>query len=320
MAQNTTVVKAPLYTDQMAISTTSVTGVRIARSALAGKRSLVFIATADCNVKFGLQGMAAATSADTLYKANTQYRVTIDSGTTYFSVLGAGSGTFTWYLEGVTGLESAAGILGSLFVDEWTRESNASATAWTSRVVRTITNSGAVTYAADGSNFNGGKVIGTTQGSTSMSGSGLTSLAASGSLPYVACVARDTGLGGNQVIFSVGITNDQLLVGMGGGVFSAKLVGGLALAVGQATDTLPHFFEVWADGTNFNFAIDGTLVQTASTQKINENLTKFVVGDSIASPGAQSNAAHSRYIFASAPPSAAQRAQLLALVKQLDGF
>jgi hypothetical protein len=320
VAQNTSVPKAPLYMDQMAISTTSVTGIRVARSALRGRRYLVFISTADVNIKFGTLGVAAATSSDELFKANAQSRVVIESGTTHFSVLGAGTGTFSWYLEGANGLDSAAGILGSLYVDEWTRDSGAGPTVWASRAGRLITNTGTITYAADNTNFNGEKVIGTALGASSMSAT-VTSLAPSGSTPYIAAVARNTNPGGTQILFCTGITNDQLMVFTVGGNFTGRLTGGAANVTGPAIDSAVHFFELWADGANLNFAVDGVLFQSATASKITENLTKFVVGDLITTPGsAQMAGSHSRYIFASNVPSAAQRAQLLAMAKTVDSF
>lgn len=318
MTQNNFVPKAPLYTDQMAITTTSVTGVRIARSALLGTRTMSFFSTVDCNVKFGTVSVGAATSTDDLFKANTPYRINVDNGTNFFSVKGASSGTFCWWVEGANGQNSVQDILGSLYVDDWSRESAASATVWASRGGRLITNSGTVTFAPDGSNFNGGKVIGTTVGASSMVGT-VAQLAASASRPYVASVSRFTNPGGVQVLFSVGTTDNQLEVFLASGVLKGRYRGGLTDITGPAVDTNVHFFEVWADGTNFNFSIDGVNLTAADTNGTVEAVTVVSIGDNIAT-GSQGSGDHSRFIFASSAPSALQRAQLLALVKQLDNF
>ena len=80
-----------------------------------------------------------------------------------------------------------------------------------------------------------------------------------------------------------------------------------------------HFWEVWADGVNFNFAVDGVLVFVADAAPSSESATAFLLGDHLAADNPMSGF-HSRYAIASAPPSAAQRAQLLGTAKYLDGF
>jgi hypothetical protein len=208
-------------------------------------------------------------------------------------------------------------ILGPLFVDEWDRELGASASQWQSRRGRVLAATGPVTYAPDGTNFHGGSVIGT-DGSTSwLVGTALTSMAPSGTHPYLCGVSRFSAISGIPCAVSMaGASADQLLLFAVTLNFEGQITG--IGVTGPASDNNVHFWEIWPDGTNFNFAVDGVLFQLANAGATTQDATTFVVGnrDALDLP---MQGFHSRYIVASAPPSSAQRSAMLALAQNLDG-
>lgn len=321
---NTLQARAPLYVDQLAISTTATPQIRIARSGGLGRQKLVFISTVDCYVRFGIMFGGVATNAYELYKANIPVQVEIGNDSTHFSVLGTGSGTFSYYIETSTGDvgDGFAGILGPLYVDEWARESGASATKWYSRKGRILTNTGAVTFAADGTNFNGTPVIGTDNSGRYMSGTGFSTMVTSGSFPYVCGVARFTFTGGgSQVIFGIaGATNTQLYAYGVGGTINGRYIGGVTTVSDGATDSSVHFYEIWIDGTNLNIAVDLATSSAAQPGAINQDLNAFSVGNDPIQNTLFMSGFHSRYIVANATPSLAQRTAMFQLCRRMDGF
>jgi hypothetical protein len=214
-------------------------------------------------------------------------------------------------------LESFAHILGALFVDEWDREVGASAAHWISRNGRTLLAAGTPTYAPDGTNFSGGSVIGTNGSTSWMAGVGLPSMAASGSHPYLCGVARFSPIGGLPVAVSLAGAADQLVVFANNVDFFGQITG--TGITGPASDNAVHFYEVWPDGTDYNFALDGVLSQLVHAGGTTQAATAFIVGNR-AALDLPMEGFHSRYVVASAPPSPSQRAALLALARFKDGF
>ena len=311
--------RSPLYTDTITISTTAVPAVRIHRLGAIGKQKLVFVSTADCYVRFGDAAVGLATSSYELYKANIPVQLVLGNDSTHFSILGTGAGTFYYYVESSVGKTAIQDLLGSVWVDEWARESGASANSWRSAQNRTLAKSGTPTFAPDGTNFKGANVIGT-GGSNWFLGSSLVQLAAGGTRPYVAFVGRCTApTSGNQFFLSLsdGTTEQIQVYSNGSNTVTFRFRGGLADANVSLPDSSVHLFECWADGTNWNGAVDGTIAATASSAATTVALTAADVGNNLAGDTPLTGFISRVVVCTSVPNS---RAGLLDLVRQLDGF
>lgn len=312
--------RAPLYTDVASISTTATAPIRIHRLGSRGKQKLVFVSSVDCYVRFGLITTGVATNAYELFKANTPTQLDIVNDSTHFSVLGTGSGTFTWYIENSVGLDPVQELFGSLFVDSWIRESGASSLSWRSVNGRSLAKSGSPAFAQDSTFFNADSVVKCDDATSSYySATGLASLAANGTRPYIAVVGRARALGVTTFLdISDGTTSQFWFLTLGGN-FVVQYKTGVSQLFPLAADTNVHLFEFWLDGVNLNFAIDGAVASTAQAGTIGVALTGVCVGMDFALASAGGVAATiSRVIVCSSVPG--NREALLPLVRKLDGF
>lgn len=314
--------RAPLYTDVIPfVNTGSTSPIRLNAIRASGHQTLVLHATADCYVKLGDGASAAVTSSNGfVVSANLPVKLAINADSCCIRARGvAGAGSLYAYVEQSPGLSAFGDVLGSLLVDEWHRDSGVDAAiGWYSRKGRKLSPSGGPAYAADGTNFNTEPVPATaTTGSKFWQGTSLTQLAANATRPYVAIVGRFNGAQSvNANLCGVGSGGTQYAVYTDGTNFNAYLAG-TAINFG-ARDSNVHFFEIWMDGTNANFSIDGVNLTSATAGTVATAITDVSIGCS-ASVGV-STAFVSRFLFCSSAPTAGQRGALLNAARKLDNF
>lgn len=314
--------RSPINVQTIPVSITSSSATVIHPRGGQGKQPLVLLSTVDCYIRFGNASVGAATNAYELFKANIPMRLDIDNATTYMTVLGTGSGTLYWYIEGDAG-DTARSILGTSWVDQWDREFGATATGWTSRGGRALTATGSTTYAADGTNFKAQPVPGAGAGFSNFyfEGTGFTGLPAISSLAWVGIVTRARSSNGlTQGILSVrGGTSEVFRILSNGGVNFQGRINGSNFDASFA-DFGVHLHELWLDGSTAGYAIDGTTQFSLNTGAGTiDAITTITIGNLLTHTNPE-DSAFSRIVLASPAPTAGQRAQLLSLFKQQDGF
>lgn len=311
--------RAPINVQRVALSTTATSATPIHPAGGVGRQPLVFISTVDCYIRFGGSTVGAATSSYELFKANIPVKLDLSNSSQYFSALGTGAGTISWYIENEAS-DTIRSVLGALWVDQWDREYGATAAAWVSRNGRSLSAVGTPTYAADGTNFKGAPVPGTTKSGPNNFAGTVTSLGAVASSPYVAVVGRFAGsLSTDDALCS--LTNDaipdlEFAVRVSGSNVSGY-VGGTAVT-GPSIDNNVHLFELWNDGAS-HFAVDGSDTTVAGPISVANALVNVHVGASYSGNGPVGSFV-SRVIVASSVPSTAQRTLLLRVLQTLDGF
>lgn len=313
--------RAPLNVQQVTLSTTATSATLIHPAGGVGRQPSVFISTVDCYIRFGGPTVGAATSSYELFKASIPVKLDLSNSSQYFSALGTGAGTLSWYIEGEAS-DTIRSVLGALWVDQWDREYGATAAAWVSRNGRSAAAVNTPTYAADGTNFKGAPVPGTTKSGPNNFAGTVTSLGAVASRPYVAAVGRFAGsLATDDALYS--ITNDaapdlEFAVRVAGSNVAGFFEG--TSVTGPVVDNNVHFFEVWDDGALTHFAVDGVDTSvTTSGASVTHALVNVHIGASYSGNNPVGSFV-SRLIVASAVPTAAQRAQLLQVLRTLDGF
>lgn len=312
--------RAPINVQQVTLSTTATSATLIHPAGGVGRQPLVFLSTVDCYIRFGGSTVGAATNAYELFKANVPVKLDLSNSSQYFSALGTGAGTLYWYIEGEAG-DTVRSILGALWVDQWDREYGASAAAWVSRKGRSAAAVNTPTYAADGTNFKGQPVPGTTKSGPNNFAGTVTSLGAVGTRPYFAAVGRFLGsLATDDTLCA--LTNDaapdlEFAVRVAGSNVAGFFEG--VSVTGPAVDSNVHLFEIWNDGSLTHFAVDGVDTTSASGATVANALVNVHIGASFSGNNPVGSFV-SRLIVASAAPTTAQRVLLLNLLRSLDGF
>lgn len=216
------------------------------------------------------------------------------------------------------GIPSYEVILGSNLRALWHRDNGVlvggSFTSWTDRVGgRVITpNTTGITFAADGSRFQGKPVVQMPAGKGLRNTVGFgTPLVAAASYPYIFFAFRwqATSTGASYpYAFIIDTADAQHIVGFTGDVGSGLLniqykQPGIVYALStQTTDTNVHTVETYLNGTNAVMNYDGVVRNVAATGQIAVNLDTITL--------AQSTLALSFFLIGvcSAPPTAAEMA------------
>lgn len=150
---------------------------------------------------------------------------------------------------------------------------------------------------------------------------------AAGSRPYIIAAARFVAqppASSTCGLFDVGVVGvaDNLYIFSGGAGpnIGGTLNAGNPNVTGPTPNTNAHIIEVWPDGSNLNFRVDGALYQSASTGSVNNASTTISIGAAASGNYHFSDVNHVFYMLCSAKPSDAYITQLKAWLVRNKGL
>lgn len=203
-------------------------------------------------------------------------------------------------------------------VEYWHSGLQCDASNWVGQILGTVlpgVNTPLV--AADGSFFKGRPVAQTTAaGSKNWRNGALGTLLASGTRPWAYVIGRFQAIAATVTLASYGRpagSHDLSIQNVAGApaTYRAFFLGTIASSSPTASDTNPHRFKAWLDGTNANLTVDATNYTAASGASLGGNVTAVSVGINAADgTSGQADCSVAFYLLCSAKPSAAEEAAL----------
>ena len=195
----------------------------------------------------------------------------------------------------------------------WHAEMDCSSTAWIDQIGgRSMAGINSPVVAADGSFFNGLPVAQPASSGKYWRVTGLPTLAASGTRPWVYCVGRTRVLDGvSRNLVGAGDGTGTKDFGLVQRTSSKRTIwNNTQLAADGAGDTNPHRFASWFDGVNVNIRVDGTNFPTADTSSLGTNWTEVSVGYQNAASQGHGDVSIALYLITASAPSGPEEAAL----------
>lgn len=195
-------------------------------------------------------------------------------------------------------------------VEYWHSELGCSPSAWVGRLQGlSLTGVGAPTVAVDGTNFRGRPVAQAAIGGNHWRATGLPSILAASSRPWMAAAARYRTSATTQTGFgTAGAAEQQSCSLITAANFQAFM--NATVVNDGAVNTTPHRFKWWWNGTTPSLTVDATTTSSVGATSIGQAITTVSVGVSAAAAANPANLSAGFLILCSSTPTAAEEAAL----------
>lgn len=201
-------------------------------------------------------------------------------------------------------------------VAAWFSDLNCLPASWTDYVGgRVLTGTGTPVVAADGSLFNGRAVAQTAAAGNFWRNAALATVLATGTRPWAYTIGRFRSVAATVTLTSYGRpagSHDLSIQNVAGAptTYRGFFLGTIASSSPTPSDTSPHRFKGWLDGTNANLTVDAANYTAASAASLAGNVTAVAVGANAADGTGPGDCSVAFHLLCSEKPTAAEEQAL----------